>query len=63
MELGDTPRVLYRPSGANAADHGSWIFVVEGEKDADNLTALGLLATCNPGGAGKWSKLLDERAL
>jgi hypothetical protein len=32
-----------------------WVVVVEGEKDADNLTALGLLATTNSGGAGKWS--------
>ena len=30
------------------------VFVVEGEKDADALMALGLPATCNPGGAGKW---------
>lgn len=29
-------------------------FVVEGEKDADALAALGLPATCNAGGAGKW---------
>jgi len=32
------------------------IFIVEGEKDADRLVALGLAATCNPGGAGKWRK-------
>jgi len=31
------------------------IYVVEGEKDADALAALGLVATTNPGGAGKWS--------
>jgi 5S rRNA maturation endonuclease (ribonuclease M5) len=31
-----------------------WVFVVEGEKDADRLSALGVVATCNPGGAGKW---------
>jgi len=30
------------------------ILIVEGEKDADNLNALGLTATCNPMGAGKW---------
>ncbi len=30
------------------------VFVVEGEKDADRLAELGLIATCNPGGAGKW---------
>jgi hypothetical protein len=31
------------------------VFVVEGEKDADNLARIGLLATCNAGGAGKWN--------
>jgi len=30
------------------------VFVVEGEKDADRLAELGLTATCNPMGAGKW---------
>lgn len=30
------------------------VFVVEGEKDADALAAIGLVATCNAGGAGKW---------
>lgn len=30
------------------------IFIVEGEKDVDNVIALGAHATCNPRGAGKW---------
>lgn len=30
-------------------------YVVEGEKDADALFGLGLVATCNAGGAGKWT--------
>lgn len=30
------------------------ILIVEGEKDADRLTDLGLVATTNIGGAGKW---------
>jgi len=30
------------------------IFIVEGEKDSDNLHSLGFTTTCNPGGAGKW---------
>ena len=30
------------------------VFIVEGEKDVDNLTKLGIVATCNAGGAGKW---------
>jgi hypothetical protein len=30
------------------------VYIVEGEKDCDRLAALGLVATTNPGGAGKW---------
>jgi putative DNA primase/helicase len=30
------------------------VFVCEGEKDVVNLFALGVVATCNHGGAGKW---------
>jgi putative DNA primase/helicase len=32
----------------------SRVFNTEGEKDSDALGALGLIATCNHGGAGKW---------
>jgi putative DNA primase/helicase len=38
-----------------------FVFLVEGEKDADNLAALGLTATCNPGGAGKWRPEYTEQ--
>jgi len=31
------------------------VVIVEGEKDVDNLKTLGILATCNAGGAGKWT--------
>ena len=30
------------------------VFIVEGEKDVDRLTEIGLTATTNPFGAGKW---------
>ncbi len=30
------------------------VFVVEGEKDVATLESLNLVATCNPGGSGKW---------
>jgi len=36
------------------------VFVVEGEKDADNLATIGLLATCNAGGAEKWTAAHSE---
>ena len=61
--LGDTARVLYRLPGILAADKNGWVFVCEGEKDVDNVRALGLPATCNPGGAGKWGKLSDDSIL
>jgi hypothetical protein len=31
------------------------LLVVEGEKDADSAARLGIVATCNAGGAGKWT--------
>ena len=36
------------------------ICIVEGEKDADRLWKLGIPATCNAGGAGKWNDELSE---
>lgn len=54
-KLGDAPRVLYHlPELVRARDEGRTIFVVEGEKDVHALEAAGEVATCNPGGAGKW---------
>ena len=48
-------RVLYRlPELSKAIAAGQTVFIVEGEKDADALANLGLCATCNAGGAGKW---------
>lgn len=35
------------------------IHIVEGEKDADTLAALGLCATTNSGGAGRWTEDLS----
>lgn len=53
-------RVLYRLPELLAADPGQPVFVVEGEKDVDRLTTLGLVATTNPNGAGKWRKDFSE---
>lgn len=53
--LGDTVRVLYRLQEVQGAVVGKKpIWIVEGEKDADRLHRMGLCATTNPGGAGKW---------
>lgn len=49
--------VLYRLREVVAAVRdGQRVYIVEGEKDADNLARLGLAATTNAGGAGKWRK-------
>lgn len=48
-------RVLYRlPSVLAAVADAKTIYVCEGEKDVHALEAAGHVATCNPGGAGKW---------
>jgi len=36
------------------------VFIVEGEKDADNLNDIGLTASCNPMGAGKWRESFNQ---
>lgn len=50
---GDT-RILYRLPEILAADPGEIIWKCEGEKDADRLASLGLVATTRAEGAGKW---------
>lgn len=46
--------IPYRLPELIAAGTDQTIWIVEGEKDADRLAALGLVSTTNPGGAGKW---------
>jgi putative DNA primase/helicase len=58
--LEDVPRVLYRLPELLAADHLAPVYIVEGEKDADRLAALGLVATTNAGGADKWRDEYSE---
>lgn len=53
-------QVPYRlPGISKAIASGNLVFVVEGEKDADALWEIGIPATCNAGGAGKWSPELN----
>ncbi|MCI0458977.1 MAG: hypothetical protein L0Z62_18620 [Gemmataceae bacterium] len=52
--LGNVRRVLYRLPELLAADPSRLVFVCEGEKDVDTLLDLGLVATTNAQGAGKW---------
>jgi hypothetical protein len=53
--LGNTRRVLYRlPQVLAAAKAHQSVYVVEGERDVHSIEITGAIATCNPGGAGKW---------
>ena len=54
-------RVLYMLPELLAADaRNTTVFIVEGEKDVDRLRGMGFVATCNPGGAGKWQAEYNE---
>jgi putative DNA primase/helicase len=53
--LNGVRRVLYRlPETIQAVKENKRIYVPEGEKCVDAQVSLGLAATCNPMGAGKW---------
>ena len=52
--LNGVRRVLNRLPELIAASITDWIYIVEGEKDADNLIARNFVATTNSGGARKW---------
>lgn len=56
---GHVPLILYRLNEIVTADPGSTVYIAEGEGKAEAMRRLGLLATCNPMGAGKWS-VLDQ---
>ncbi len=60
-DLNGVRRVLYKMGDvAESIATGHWIHVVEGERDADRLIALGVTATTCPGGAGKWREEFTE---
>lgn len=53
--LNNVRLVPYRlPELIEALASDRTVFIVEGEKDVDNVLRLGAPATCNPRGAGKW---------
>ena len=55
--LRDTTPILYNLAAVIASP---WVCVVEGEKDADRLAALGIPATTCSGGAKKWTRDYSE---
>lgn len=48
------PVIYHLPDVLEAVKTGQTIWITEGEKDADNARAMGLVATTSPMGAGKW---------
>jgi hypothetical protein len=52
-------KIPYRLPELLQAEHDT-VLIVEGEKDADALAALGLISTTNSCGAGKWTPDLNE---
>jgi putative DNA primase/helicase len=56
-KLSDTRRVLYRLPDVIPARS---VLICEGEKDCETARGMGLVATCNPHGAGKWRSEYSE---
>lgn len=54
------PKIPYRLPELIAAASDEPVFVCEGEKDADNIAALDLVATTASEGAGKWINDLNQ---
>jgi len=60
-KLGETRRVLYRlPKVIEGVSNGDVIYLCEGERDVQALERNKVVATCNPGGAGKWKAEYGE---
>ncbi|MBN1299251.1 MAG: hypothetical protein JW997_06170, partial [Actinobacteria bacterium] len=66
-DLKATKKILYKLPELVSSDIKTPVFIVEGEKDANNLSALGFIATTSPMGAGKWnpdySKYFKDRTV
>jgi len=59
--LGKKRKLPYKlPSLLDAVKQGKTVFLVEGEKDVNTLGKIGLIATTNPFGAGKWTDDLSQ---
>lgn len=56
----DVRQVPYNLPQLLNAPWNQHVFIVEGEKDVLRLNSLGLVATCNAGGAGKWPDELSK---
>ena len=61
-DMKDTTRVLYNLPYLLGYPMEDWVFVVEGEKNINNLRLHNLAGTTNSGGAGKWHLVADLSA-
>ena len=52
--------IPYQLEAIHADKSDQLIFIFEGEKDVDRAIQIGLLATCNAGGAGNWKPELNS---
>jgi hypothetical protein len=60
-KLDGVRRVPYRlPAVIQAVAEHRTVWLAEGEKDVHALEAAGVVASCNPGGAGKWKVDYDQ---
>ena len=57
---GIVPTLYHQGELKQAIDSGQLIYIVEGEKDCDNLWAIGLASTTNPMGVRKWCDSYSE---
>lgn len=53
-------QIYHLPDVLRAREAGRWVFLTEGEKDADAVRKTGECGTTNPGGAGKWAPQYTE---
>lgn len=57
ITLQEQPKILYNlPKLINSINEGYQVYIVEGEKDVNTMSKLGLVATTAPNGAGSGSK-------
>jgi 5S rRNA maturation endonuclease (ribonuclease M5) len=59
-QTGDTEAIKHIPYRLDEWVDADSVVIVEGEKCVNALFELGILATCNVGGAGKWSEHLNQ---
>lgn len=59
--LKDIKTIIYNLQAVTTAiSKGETIYIVEGEKDVENLNSIGITSTTSPMGAGKWRKHYSE---